>query len=95
MKTKQQKREEALTRLQASIARTETEIARYENRAKEWVSPVLKASSTPQDRFLFALQSKENPFLSMVESSKRHLERMEADKFRLMSLIARNRTSYV
>jgi len=95
MKSKQQKREEALARLQANVARVEATMAKNKNLAKAWVKPVLKQPfRTPQKRFLFAMQPEENPFLSLAKRAERHLEQMETEKCKIISLIAKNRTSY-
>jgi SMC interacting uncharacterized protein involved in chromosome segregation len=94
MKSKQTKREEALTRLQANIARCEAEITENKRRAKTWVKPVLRHDATPQDRILFALQPQENPFLKMIEMEERHLTRMEAEQRKLRNVITNNRTPY-
>jgi len=94
MKSKQTKREEALARLQANIARCQEEITEAKHKAKTWVRPVATSKSTPLEKIFIASLSKENPFLSVVEAHERRLARLERERAKLRNVIADNRTQY-
>ena len=88
MKPKIQKQKEALDRLSANITRTEQSLERYRARAKSWIAPVLKASSTSEERLAIVLLPKKNPFLCMIELDTRRLKRLEDERRSLQNKIA-------
>ena len=94
MKSLQQKREEALARLQANMARCEAEIAEIKHRSKTWIKPGLRVNATQQDRLLFALLPKENPFFRMIDLKERHLKRLETEQQKLRNIISNNKKHY-